>query len=99
MPRHYHTDSTAVAFSDVTVTGVNCDVVNALEVNCTDVDCDTIVATTVSGDNLQLSGNIHTSDGDVVVAASGQGLVVRSDDGTYWRVQVDNSGNVTTTAL
>ena len=94
MPRHYHTGTDDIAAVSVTVTGVN-----ALTVDATDVNCDTIVATTVSGTNLNLSGDVHTLDGDVVVAASGQGIVLRGDNGVYWRVQVDLAGNLTTTAV
>jgi hypothetical protein len=37
--------------------------------------------------------------GDIEVDDSDDGLILESPDGTRWRVQVDNSGNLTTTSL
>lgn len=36
---------------------------------------------------------------DIEVTEIGQGVVLKSPDGTRWRITVDNSGNLTTTAL
>lgn len=94
MPRHYNEATEDLAAVSVTVTGVN-----ALTVDATDVNCDTVVATTVSGSNLQLSGNIHSSDGELVVAGSGLGLLLRDGSGKYWRVTVDLAGDLTTSAV
>jgi hypothetical protein len=99
MPRHYHTGTEDMRAAQVTATGVVTETVDALTVNCTDVDCDTLVATTVSGTNLKVEGDLHTMNGDVIVAASGGGIVLRDDNGVHWRVGVDIAGNLETTAI
>jgi hypothetical protein len=104
MPRHYNTATADLDAINVNVTGVNAETVNAdtvdaLTVNTTDLDCDTMVATTVSGNNVKVSGDIHTMDGDIIVAASGGGIILRDDNGVHWRVGVDILGNLETTAI
>lgn len=104
MPRHYHTGTVDMRAAQITATGINtetvdAETVDALTVNCTDVDCDTMVATTVSGNNVKVSGDIHTLEGDIIVAASGGGIILRDDFGGHWRVGVDPDGNLETTAI
>jgi len=42
---------------------------------------------------------IVTSDKEPEVTDSAKGLILKSPDGTRWRIQVNNSGTVTTTSL
>jgi hypothetical protein len=39
--------------------------------------------------------NNYKTTNDVVVDSSTNGFVLQSPDGTYWRITVDNSGNIT----
>jgi len=71
---------------------------------------DITAAGTVSGllvhaaDDLTASGmirseNIIEAGDDVEVTNSGAGVILTSPDGTRWRLQIDNAGDPTTTAL
>lgn len=51
------------------------------------------IGTTSPGSKLEVDG------GDVEVDDSSRGLILRSPDGSRWRVQVNNSGDLTTTSL
>jgi hypothetical protein len=44
------------------------------------------------------NGTINSTK-DIEIEDSSKGLILSSPDGTRWRVQVDNSGNLTTTSL
>jgi hypothetical protein len=46
-----------------------------------------------------ISGNYMYVGADLEVLPSGNGVVVRSANGTRWRIQVNNSGTLTTTSL
>jgi hypothetical protein len=48
-----------------------------------------------SGVGLHLKGDIKVESN----TAGDNGLILQSPDGTYWRIKVDNSGNVTTTSI
>ena len=50
-----------------------------------------------SGNNRWGSG-VDTTD-DIIIDDSDSGLVLRSPDGDYWRVQIDNTGALVTTNL
>ena len=52
---------------------------------------------TGGGGNRWGSG-VDTTD-DVIIDDSDSGLVLRSPDGDYWRVQIDNAGALVTTNL
>jgi hypothetical protein len=42
---------------------------------------------------------LQVTDGDVYVATIGNGIIITSPDGQCWRITVDNSGNLTTSAV
>ena len=48
-----------------------------------------------SGVGLHLKGDIKIESD----TAGDNGLILQSPDGTYWRVKIDNSGNLTTTSI
>lgn len=48
-----------------------------------------------TGVGLHLKGDIKIESD----TAGDNGVILQSPDGTYWRVQIDNSGNLTTTSL
>jgi hypothetical protein len=100
MPRHYHEATAEIAVPTISGVAVNCDTLTVATItDCDELTATTVNATTVSGSNTQMGGDIFTHNGDVVVAASGQGLVLVDSDGVQWRVQVDTAGVLTTTAL
>jgi len=45
------------------------------------------------------SSRLEVDGGDIEVDDSSRGLILRSPDGERWRVQVNNSGSLTTTRL
>lgn len=49
-------------------------------------------------EEIQTTG-FSVSEGDVEFNDSDTGVILTSPNGTRWRVQVDNSGNLTTTSL
>ena len=53
--------------------------------------------TTGGGGNRWGSG-VDTTD-DIIIDDPDSGLVLRSPDGDYWRVQIDNTGALVTTNL
>lgn len=57
-----------------------------------DIDVDT----TTGGNRWR--GGVDTTE-DIIIDDSDYGLVLVSPDGHYWRVQVDNTGTLTTTDL
>ena len=50
------------------------------------------------GTNIPAS-KLEVDGGDIEIDDSASGLILRSPNGTRYRVQVDNSGNLTTTAI
>ena len=50
------------------------------------------------GTNIPAS-KLEVDGGDIEIDDSASGLILRSPNGTRYRVQVDNSGNLTTTAV
>jgi hypothetical protein len=55
-----------------------------------DVDVGNITAT---------AGNITATAGDFEAVSNSSGIILKSPDGTRWRVQVDNDGALTTTEI
>ena len=47
----------------------------------------------------QPPSKLHVSGGDIEVQGSSNGLILKSPNGTRYRITVDNSGNLTTTAI
>jgi hypothetical protein len=45
------------------------------------------------------ASKLEVDGGDIEVDDSASGLILRSPNGTRYRIQVDNSGNLTTTAI
>ena len=52
-----------------------------------------------SGTLATVTGNLKVTGGDIEVQDSSNGLILRSPNGTRYRITVDNSGNLTTTAI
>lgn len=51
-----------------------------------------------SASTLKTDGNIAVN-GDIEIGTSNSGVILRSPNGTRWRIQVDNSGNLSATSL
>jgi hypothetical protein len=45
------------------------------------------------------TSKLEVDSGDIEIHDSANGLILRSPNGTRYRVQVDDSGNLTTTAV
>jgi hypothetical protein len=45
------------------------------------------------------SGNLDVEKGDVMVESIGKGIILKSPNGSCWRVTVDNTGNLVRTAI
>ena len=45
------------------------------------------------------ASKLEVDSGDIEIDDSDRGLILRSPNGTRYRVQVDDSGNLTTTAV
>jgi hypothetical protein len=54
--------------------------------------------TGTSGNSNRWGSGVDTTD-DVIIDDSDSGLVLRSPDGDYWRIQITNAGALTTTNL
>ena len=75
--------------------------------NGTDIDiimAGALVATFKNNENVGIGTNtpaskLEVDGGDIEIDDSASGLILRSPNGTRYRVQVDNSGNLTTTAI
>ena len=69
----------------------------------TTITSTTLSVTTVNSTNITssttISGNYMYVGADLEVLPSGNGVVIRSANGTRWRIQVNNSGTLTTTSL
>lgn len=67
------------------------------------VSATTVTSTTITGTNItsssMVSGVNMYATSDIEVLSSGNGLVIKSPSGTRWRIQVTNSGVLTTTSL
>jgi hypothetical protein len=49
--------------------------------------------------SISVSGSIVVTGGDVEIATVGRGLILKSANGTRYRLGVDNDGAITTTPL
>lgn len=57
------------------------------------------VAGTSSSSGLARNSNGTDTTDDIIIDTFGKGVVLKSPDGHYWRVQVDNTGTLTVTDL
>lgn len=48
---------------------------------------------------ITAGGNIKTSAGDFYAETIGKGLIIKSPDGTCWRLRITDIGNTTTTSI
>jgi hypothetical protein len=70
----------------------------ATTINSTTLSANIINATTVKS-STTISGNYMYVGADLEVLPSGNGIILRSEDGTRWRIRVNDAGTLTTASI
>ena len=54
----------------------------------------------ISGVNLQTVTDLgNTTTNDIEITDLSRGVIIKSPDGTRWRINIDNGGHLTVTSL